>query len=119
MPQPLRRWSNDIVFNASALDARPQLAPYIAKVTTSWAEIEVAVGLLLATMLATEMRTGVAMYLALTGSAAQDKVLAATADVSLPPELKAEFTELMRRVRKRGEERNKVVHALWGTRRHH
>jgi hypothetical protein len=97
------------------MDKRPELAPYIAKITASWAEIEIAVGLLLATIVGSEIRTGVAMYLALTGSAAQDKVLAGVAAASLPLDLKFEFAELNGRVRKRGVERNKVVHGLWGT----
>jgi hypothetical protein len=115
MPQPLRRWLNDISFNVAAVAERPVLAAGIAGVAAAWADIEIALGLLLAVVPHTEARTGVSMYLALRGSAAQDAALEAAATTWLPKDLQLEFTSLLHTVRRRGKERNRVVHALWGT----
>jgi hypothetical protein len=64
-------------------------------------------------MLETEAPTGVLMYLALTGSAAQERVLSAVADARLPDTLKARFVNIQKIIRKRAKERNRVVHCLW------
>jgi hypothetical protein len=114
MPQPLRQWFTDITFGANALAERPNLALGIASVASAWTEIEVTLGILLSTMLHTEIRIGISMYLALKGSAAQDAVLSAAADAKLPIDLKREFAPLLRMIRKRAKERNDVVHGLWG-----
>ena len=113
MPQPIRRWT-DMQFAEASIIARPELGIFIARIAAVWSEIEVNMGLLLGDMLNTEARTGVSMYLALSGSAAQDKILLAAADACLPHGLKNEFAELVAEMRRRGKERNAVVHALWG-----
>ena len=113
MPQPLTRWLPEIDFSPDALALRPDLAVYIAQVSAVWARIEVSLGFQLAVMLHTEARTGVSMYLALTGSAAQEHVLSAAAEIRLPKELKSEFARLLTTVRARAKERNKIVHGLW------
>ena len=114
MPQPLRWWPDDITFGANALAERPTLAIGIAGVAAAWAEIEVTLGILLGTILHTEMHTGISMYLSLKGSAAQDAALAAAAKAKLPNDLKRKFEDLLLIMRKRGKERNKIVHGLWG-----
>jgi hypothetical protein len=115
MPNPLRRWV-PIEFNADALEQRPKLAVAIARVSTEWADIEVELGLLLGTMLHTGARTGVAMYLALRGSGTiREDVLIAAAAKTLPKNMQLELEVLLDQVGKRGKERNKVVHCLWGT----
>jgi hypothetical protein len=113
MPQPLKQWTDDIQFTKGALTARPAFAMLIANVAAAWSEIEVDMGLALAIILNTEARTGVAMYLALSGSAAQDRSLDAAVQTLLPAELQAEFSQLLAEMRRRGKERNRVIHALW------
>lgn len=112
MPQPLRRWI-PMVFEPEALDHRPKLAIQIAQVSAAWAGVEVSMGLLLAIILDTEARTGVAMYLALTGTAAQRNVLMAAADARLTDELNDSFSSLIDELRNRSGERNRIVHAQW------
>jgi hypothetical protein len=114
MPQPLRRWVDDITFRSEALSERPELAACIARVASSWARIEVMLGFLLGEMLGTEARTGVRMYLALTGSSAQDASLSAAAEFCLSADLQEEFTSLRREVRSCARQRNTIVHGIWG-----
>ena len=111
MPQPLRSWT-PMVFANTSLNDRPELGIYIGRIAAIWSDIEVNMGLLLADILNTEARTGVAMYLALSGSAAQDKTLIAAADICVP-EMSGEVSDLTIEVRRRAAERNRVVHALW------
>jgi hypothetical protein len=82
MPHPLKRWDPAIRFAPNAVELRPTLAIAIARISADWAEIERALGDLLATILHTESRTGVAMYLALIGSAAQEAAISAAATKS-------------------------------------
>ena len=95
MPQPLTKWLPEIDFDTDALTLRPELAIYIAQVSAAWTEIQVSLGFQLAIMLHAEARTGVSMYLALTGSAAQGSVLEAAAEATLPENLKGEFADLL------------------------
>ena len=113
MPQPLKRWLPEIDFTTAALAQRPDLAVRIAQVSAAWAEIQVSLGHLLAIILHTEAGTGVSMYLALTGSAAQEHVLSAAAETKLPKGFKSEFATLLKMVRARSKERNDIVHGLW------
>jgi hypothetical protein len=101
-------------FRVDALTKRPDLAIKIAQVSATWTEIEVSMGILLALIFQSSARIGVAMYLSLTGTAAQRSVLLAVAQESVPAELRDEFVDLLDEVRKRSGERNRIVHAMWG-----
>jgi hypothetical protein len=113
MPQPLGQWIDGIYFHEKILKERPELATMIARIAAAWSMIEVDMGLALAVILDTDARTGVSMYVALSGSAAQDRALAAAVETCLPDSMHATFAELLKEFRKRGKERNRVVHALW------
>lgn len=115
MPQPLRAWpKSGIEFSRGVVAKRPDLAIAIARIVAEWSNVEVALGNLLGLMLETEAPIGAAMYMALTGSAAQYRVLSVAADARLPTQdLKGKFELLIREVRKRSKERNAVVHCLW------
>jgi hypothetical protein len=113
MPQPLRKWLPGVEFTEEALAQRPNIAAKIAQVAAAWSSVEVDVGLLLAILLDTEALTGVSMYLALSGSAAQDRVLLAAAEARLPDDMQHIMSNMLRDIRARGKERNRVVHALW------
>jgi hypothetical protein len=113
MPQPLRRWIDGIEFHEKFLAQRPELATMIARIAAAWSMVEVDIGFLLAEVLDTDARTGVSMYLALTGSAAQDRAFSAAVEACLPQEMHLEFSTLLKDMRSRGKERNNVLHALW------
>jgi hypothetical protein len=114
MPQPLRRWMDDIEFTHDALKQRPELAASISTISAFWSEIELEMGLMLAVMLGTEAYTGVSMYLALAGSPAQRASLFAAANAAeLPEDLLTNLRETVAAVKDRAGERNRVVHALW------
>jgi hypothetical protein len=116
MPQPIRRQlSLPLKFEKEALEQRPSLARYIAQVSAAWTDLECSVGLLLAIILDTEAKTGVHMYLALSGSAAQVHVLTGAAEAKLSQALQDELSELLKEQRNRAAERNRIVHALWAT----
>lgn len=115
MPHPLKRWTPTIHFTPNAVELRPDLAIAIARISADWAQVEWEVGKLLATILDTEFRTGVAMYLALMGSAAQEAALTAAASKMLSEDRQDELTTLLRDVRARSRERNRMIHCLWGT----
>lgn len=114
MPQPLLKWPNDLRFGDLVPRVRPQLSTEIARVCAAWTIVEIEIGFMLAAILDTQARPGVAMYLALSGTAAQNATLLAAAEISLSPELQAELGELLKQMRKRAKERAAVVHALWG-----
>lgn len=86
----------------------------VAQVSCAWARLETGLGLFLANMLGTEAQTGVAMYLSLVGSASQQSVFNAAAEARLDQRLAADVADLLKKVKFRAGERNKVVHALWG-----
>jgi hypothetical protein len=113
MPQPLRKWG-PIRFAHDAVKERPDLAAGIAEVCAAWTDVEIHLGILLAVILDTEARTGVTMYLALTGSQAQIHAFNGAAEARLPTSLQPELDTILQEMRNRGAERNRVVHALWG-----
>jgi hypothetical protein len=96
------------------LDKRPKLAAGIGRVTAAWSEIDVEFGILLAILLGTQARIGVAMYLSLAGSPAQRSTLLAAAEASaLPEDMLLKIEALSEEMRTRVKERNNVVHAVW------
>lgn len=114
MPQPLKRWIDGIQFSSEAISKRPLIASGIAKVAAAWSQVDVELGILLAIILRTEASTGIAMYLALSGSPAQRSTISAAAEhAQLPLELLDRLGTVLNSVRTRGRERNNVVHALW------
>jgi hypothetical protein len=114
MPQPLRKWVPSLDFSPATVEQRPDLATCIARVSTQWVQIETALGLLLAVTLDTNARSGVAMYLSLVSSQAQEAAMLAALEARTSTEIQAEFAGMLKDIRARSRERNKVVHALWG-----
>jgi hypothetical protein len=112
MPHPLKRWTPTIHFTPNAVELRPNLAIAIARISADWAQVEWEIGKLLATILDTESRTGVAMYLALMGSAAQEAAISAAANKMLSSERQDDLVALFSDVRARSRERNRVIHCL-------
>ncbi|UVK37634.1 hypothetical protein LHFGNBLO_004699 [Mesorhizobium sp. AR10] len=114
MPQPLRRWPDDLAWTANAGALRPKLAPWIVRVSAEWAKVQIHLGLVLAATLDAEAHAGVHMYLALTGSAAQEAALSAAVNTQLPEAYQSAFVDILRKYRACARQRNRIVHCLWG-----
>lgn len=114
MPQPYRG-KEKVRFGYEAILERPALAAHIGAIATLWTVIEEGWGVILANILDADAKVGVAMYLSLTGSAAQAHTLRAVAEHALEDEaLRAEFGDLLKGEKDAGRERNRVVHGRWG-----
>lgn len=91
------------------------MAAYIGAISTLWECNEEHWGIILADALHADARIGVELYLALTGSAAQNSVMIRAMELSVEdPSLRQEFAELLTENKKRAKERNAVVHGRWG-----
>lgn len=116
MPQPLSRVhaSSEIYIGPGALNRKPEFALSAMRVISAWSHIDGDLTTLLSTMLSTDVRTGTAMYQALSGGEARRAVLLAAAESALKPWkfvlLKAvmEVTKASRRMR------NSFAHDVWG-----
>jgi hypothetical protein len=113
MPQPYRRKA-ELKWGVEALLERPLLSRHIAAIAHSWTELEQGWGMFLAAMLSESAVMGLTMYLSLNAAAAQGHMLNAIADSKLKGAFRATFRELWIEQRARAEERNRVVHGLWG-----
>lgn len=93
---------------------RPELAAQVAIVVSTWSYVETSIGRLLSFMMGVKSEVGIAMYLALSGSAAQDAVLDAVAK----DYFSQDRLDIFHAIRKCSEgprrQRNLVVHGLWG-----
>jgi len=97
----------------SAMEERPALAVYIARVATGWSRIEERIGFLIVELLGAEAHTGMKMYQALSGSAAQQAVLRAVARDRLSRAMQDELEEILQAFKNAARKRNKVVHGIW------
>jgi hypothetical protein len=79
-----------------------------------WSMVEQRVAFFLVEMLGGSARPGVAMFQALSGTAAQHNVLKAVADIALDDVGRAKFQALLIDYKGRAKERAKVIHAVWG-----
>jgi len=115
MPQPYRGKETP-VFGPEALLERPDLAAYIAAVSTSWETVEEAWGIILAIALHADARIGVELYYSLTGSSAQATVLKRAVEISAEgdQQVTEAFEKLVRLDKPRAKERNRIVHGRWG-----
>ena len=113
MPQPLKKWDAKIRFDPESLAQRPKLAIKIAQVAAAWTNLEVHIGFLLADIMQSKADVGVTMYLALSGSAAQEAVFTAVAEKYVPGKHMEKLAALLKTIRKRAKERNAIIHATW------
>ena len=112
MPQPYKP-KGKLVFGPDALLARPELSAHIGAIATMWTVIEEGWGYILAEMLGADAKTGMLIYLSLTGTATQTTVLSTVAEQTLPDSLLQQFRDLMKASRGRARERNTIVHGRW------
>jgi hypothetical protein len=114
MPQPLRKWDPRVHFDAACLEQRPKLAAKIAQIAAASTNLDVHIGFLLADIAGSKADVGITMYLALSGSAAQESVFIAVAEKYVPPKLMERLADIMKKqVRARARERNAIIHATW------
>jgi hypothetical protein len=116
-PQPLLSVRRDAAVNVEPITLRqyPDLARSISDVIATWSQVECNLGVLLARMLGAAARPSMAMYSALSSSAAQMAALQAAADVALSRERLELFGALLILVKRAATKRNKIAHWLWGT----
>ena len=109
MPRNLPRKAQISHAHQPVMTARPELAVLIARVATGWTHIETFYGYLVVQLLASHAHTGVKMYKALSGSAAQRAVLRAVARDRLPQHQLDELEAILRTTKSVGTKRNNVV----------
>ncbi len=93
------------------MDMRPELAFHIAKIAAMWTLIENQQGVALALMLKSE--GALAMFMALSSSAARNAALRAAAEEYLSPDNYSKFEQQMRDTTGPQRSRNDVVHSVW------
>lgn len=113
MPQPFKgRYTINILHAPMA--QRPQLAKHLGIIASLWSYVELHLGHLLADILHTEARIGAAMYAAIRAEAARLAAMQAAAEAYLDDALLEEFQELKDRIKKTGDQRDNVIHGIWG-----
>ncbi len=113
MPQPFKgSYKKD--FRTNAMAERPELAKHLGIIASMWSDVELHLGYLLSDILHTEARIGAAMYAAIRAEAARLAAMQAAAEACLNDALLKEFQELKDRVRKTGDQRDDVIHGIWG-----
>lgn len=114
MPQPLKKFPKDLKFSPDALTGRPLLAVRIARVSAAWTDVEIELSLLLASALDANANAGMAMYLSLIGTGAQESAFKAALKHALPLKMAQEVSNILTEIRTRAGERNRIVHCIWG-----
>jgi hypothetical protein len=113
MPQPLKP-PHRFVMAGVSIQERPTLAARIGIIAAIWAEIEVHLALLFGALSETESRHGLEMYFAIVSTTARIDAMAAVARRCLPVDAMNAFEALLKEVRARARERNRIVHSSWG-----
>jgi hypothetical protein len=95
------------------MQARPELAVYIARVVNASALLDRLTGQLVTYMLGADAHVGMKMYQALSGSGAKRDVLRAVGRDRLNDDLKQRLKRLIVSSEAASKQRNKVVHGIW------
>lgn len=97
------------------MEARPDLAVYVARVATGWSRVEQSLGYLIVQLLGAHAHAGMKMYKALSSSASQMAVLRAVARDRLSPDQVDKLEDLLRLIKATARKRNDIVHGIWET----
>lgn len=108
------RGKQKVTFGHEAILTRPELAAHIGAVAVIWTVIEESWGHILADALEADPKTGVAMYLALTGATSQGAVLQEAVKMHLSSTIQTMVAEARKAEKGVSAERNRVVHGRWG-----
>lgn len=103
-----------VIFGPDAILSRPHLAAHIAAIAAAWTIIEETWGHILGEALDAEAKTGVAMYLALSGATSQGAVLTEAVKMHLPEQIQRMVAEARQAEKGVARDRNRVVHGRWG-----
>jgi hypothetical protein len=117
MPQPIGfrdREKINFDFSSGAVLRRPQLAAYIAAISNFWNEIEARISIFLAALLGGEASTVITIFLALKSDASKRQIIDSVVAMKLDDNLKPTFTDAMKVLGARSEERNRMIHGGWG-----
>jgi hypothetical protein len=117
-PSPLliRDGHASITFDSvAALRSRPALALEIGVITAAWATVEASLGELVAEILNTDAKLGLAIFLGLRAEGLQREVIKAAAQEKLPSDLADKVIQAVSDLRDKASGRNHIVHGVWGT----
>lgn len=112
MPQPLIKGAT-VYFSGNAIEERPILAKHIGIIAGLWTDLDVRRATLLCDLLRTEARLATAMYMSIATDGGKQAVLNAVVEEKFP-ELFEEFYLLSKTIGKTANERNNVLHGIWG-----
>jgi hypothetical protein len=113
MPSLLRP-PYELNIDPNALADRPELAAQIGIIAALWSRVEMWLGVILGDFLGTEPKLGLAMYFAIVSTSARTDTIAAAASERLDATKMLEFEKLLKTIRARARERNRIVHSNWG-----
>jgi len=109
----MRPKAEPLIEGSDSLRARPQLAALVSEAIASWADVQFGLGVVLSALTGAGAEQAVAMFLALTSSAAQLAALRAAAEVKLTREELELFQAVMIAVGAVEKQRNKLAHHIW------
>lgn len=101
-------------FGVGFIEDRPQAAVIVARIITSWADVEVQCARLLAELMETSIPTAAAVFGSLKSSRAQNDALNAAALISLDDKDYELFCAHMARKNSLEKERNDLAHGCFG-----
>lgn len=104
----------NVQFGPEAILTRPNLAAHIGAVASMWTIIEETWGHILSEALDAHAKTGVAMYLALSGAASQGAILTEAVKIHLPERIQTLVAQARLAEKGVARDRNRVVHGRWG-----
>ena len=111
MPQPyFGNWQS----TQNSLAERPILAAHVGIIAALWAHVEYRLALLMALILHIDAEVAMVMYAPVRSEAARLAIIEAIVKDRLSEERLTEFQKLRKRVKSTGDERDKIVHGLWG-----
>jgi hypothetical protein len=101
-------------FGVRFVEDRPECAVIIARCVTGWSYVEENLALLLASILQINTKPAVAMFLAINNAATQATVIGAAAEAVLSTDDLKLFEAMMVVHKRIGDQRNDLVHGLFG-----
>lgn len=114
MPQPLKRKTR-INFDPAAIEKHPNLAAQIVSISNQWNSIEEMMSMLLSQLLKTDRRMGIALYFSVASLPLRLELIRKAARLMVGSDRLAIIEDICDEVRKRSQERNKIIHSQWAT----
>lgn len=118
MPQRITN-TEGLGFNSISLLERPRLAAYIAAISALATNTEATMGSLMVASLGLDAEFGIDLYNAIENDGAKQSVMKTMGKRALSPQQYSDLIGLLKKVRERGPDRNRVIHGMWGTSPHY